>query len=154
MQTRRGFLGLLTGAVAAAAVLPEAKVGSVLDSDTSDFNENFARAQEKRSAPRRLAYMRISNTLLDKLIPEGMTLALPDYIGEKEFAWLEKALLLPPEIKIVDVSRHVFFTTDETAIKLEGLAFEEHVEGNALRQVTPTYYRMNDGVVRILSWSL
>lgn len=151
MQTRRGFLGLLAGSAVAAA-LSEGKPNE-LDSNAIDFNKNFAAAQEKRSTLRRLAYLRISNKMLDSLIPEGMTLALPEYIGDKDFSWLEKALLLPPRVKIVDVSRHVFFLTDETAIKIEGPMFEEHLEGFALRLMSP-WYETRNGKPTFIGWNL
>lgn len=54
---------------------------------------------------------------------------------------LEALLLLPPGVKIVDVSHDLFFDTDEFAIKVESESFKDVFPGDPLPVKSPIYER-------------
>lgn len=54
---------------------------------------------------------------------------------------LEAVLLLPPGARIVDVSHHLFFDTDEFAIKVESESFRDVFPGDPIPIKSPRYAR-------------
>lgn len=152
MQNRRSFLGALARIVAAGSVVAASKAS---DQDVTDFGRNFYDASIRafnNKTPRRMACLKVSNKLLEALLPAGTVLDLPNSIGEQDFSWLEKALLFPPGVKILAVSQHCFFCENMTAFKLAGPDFPEVYEGDLVQVVDAVYTTDDDGVARFVRW--
>lgn len=63
------------------------------------------------------------------------------------FDLLAEALRLPPGVRVVDVSQHLYFDSGDVALKLEGECFEPVTPGAAIPQVEPQWI-----VHRVTEW--
>lgn len=142
MQTRRSFLGLLAGGAAAAAVAVTAEEAQAKEPAARDDARELYEASEHavKKPARRLGLMRISNEVLKELFPQGTAGHLMPRIGRDfDYDWLRKALLLPDNTTILDMSTAHWFAYNETAIRIECPDFPEYEQCAFIREVTAQY---------------
>ncbi len=148
-QTRRGFLGAVVGASAVALV---AKTVTAAPSEQNQA-VTLGKALAKDRGGRRWAYMTVDIGLLEDLLPPGTTYDFYSGIGEVNYEWLERALLLPPDAKIIGISQHMRFIYNEIAIRIEAPQFRMVPEGCCMQRVEAVYRRrLADDKAEFVKW--
>lgn len=153
MQNRRAFFGTIAGLAAGAAVANVATASPPVKSLARKYSEAV---EDANAAPEtRLALMRVSNELLDTLLPAWTEKDYEECLGRERLRIVHDALLLPDDVTVVAISRHCFFAYNQTAIKMTGPEFPTREQGAFIQQVSALYRRRLDtNESEFVGWNL